>query len=318
MRTCPIASSCATVIGAVHKLTRVMDTPTTLKNLRHLSYNVTQRRKGKQNDFPFGANDVPDPQSAFDFDKPCGDSTEGSAPENPSGEGGSIPTSPLQPFQPKLVRAVNACDVEHNEIRVPLHPYSRLCMCDTCQALRKRDEFGTLLFGEPEEIQYGQYEARQLRFDRITEVEARNFIVPRNYLRRWFVGATLCFGAFSPERYLVAASVLSAPAAHSKRFTARNAKEVRRFVMLDCCGRNSESRFISWILKETKRLCPHLKFVFTFGNPLYDKETPYKAAGFKFDGVAKIGSDWSSHKAHRARESTEDKHRYVYTYNSSR
>lgn len=310
--TCP--TNFSLVIATMMVETHLLESATrlTLKSSQHSSYNATKRkRKGKQSDFPFGENDKPDPQIGFDFDKPCGDSTEGSATSDHEEEGGSIPTSPLQPFQPKLVRAVNACDVEHNEVRVPTHPYSRLCSCDQCQA--ERSLLPQLNFTQ-EEIQYGTYTAKQLRFSRIYEAQARSFIVPRNYLRRWFVGATLCFGAFSPEQYLVAACVLSAPAAHSKRFTARNAKEIRRFVMLDCCGKNSESRFISWILRATKQLCPHLRYVFTFGNPLYDKETPYKAAGFIFDGVAKIGSDWSSHKAHKARESTEDKHRYVYTY----
>jgi len=308
LRMYQIAFVCATVPEADHRPTRDMGILIMLKNLLYLSYN---HMREKRDEFPFGANEKPDSQFGLDFNQLIsGDSIEGNAPENPSGEGGSIPTSPLQ----KIVRAVNACDHEHNQLRVPTHLYSRLCSCDKCK--ETRDSIPALQFGEPEEISYGTYTARQLRFDRITEAEARNFIVPRNYLRRWFVGATLCFGAFSPEQYLVAASVLSAPAAHSKRFTAGNSKEVRRFVMLDCCGRNSESRFISWILREAKRLCPHLRFIFTFGNPKYDKETPYRAAGFRFDGVAKVGSakNWLSHKAHRAREANEDKHRYVYTF----
>lgn len=253
--------------------------------------------------FDFGCNEQ---ASLFDM---SGGSTSGSAPEDLSGEGGSIPTPSLQS---SLVRAVNACDAEHNEVRVPDHPYSSLCNCKTCEAVRgdKHDS----LFGPPEEIQYGIYEAKELRFRKIFEAEARSFIVPRNYLRRWFVGATLCFGAFSPDGHLVGASVLSAPGAHSKRFTAKNSKEVRRFVMLDCCGRNSESKFIAWMMKETKKTCPHLKYVFTFGNPKYDKEAPYKAAGFVFDGTVNCDAQWTSHKSHRAREAAEDKHRYVYTF----
>lgn len=279
-----------------------------LKNSGHLSYNIMRKEKG--NDFNFGHNEKPDPQSAFDFEQPCGESIDSDATA-PTVEGGATPTSPLQPS--KLIRAVNACDPEHNEIRVPAHPYSSVCVCEVCE-LTRDSVFVELPFGKPEEVVYGTYNAKQLRFDRITETEARSFIVPRNYLRRWFVGATLCFGAFSPERHLVAACVLSSPAAHSKRFTSRNAKEIRRFVMLDCCGRNSESRFLSWILRETKKLCPHLRFIFTFGNPKYDKETPYRAAGFRFDGTVSCDAQWISHKTHKSREAPEDKHRYVYTY----
>lgn len=260
----------------------------------------------EKNSFPFGHNESEDHQDSLDFTR---EPVEG--PEYHSGVDGANPILPLQ--SSKLVRAVNACDPEHNEIRVPAHSYSRLCKCEVCE-LTRDSIFVDNLFGEPEEITYGTYEAKTLRFRRIYEAEARSFIVPRNYLRRWFVGATLCFGAFSPDGHLIGACVLSAPGAHSKRFTARNAKEVRRFVMLDCCGKNSESRFISWILRETQKLCPHLRYVFTFGNPLYDKETPYKAAGFKFDGTVNCDAQWISHKSHRARESSEDKHRYVYTF----
>lgn len=263
----------------------------------------------EKNSFPFGHNQLLPEQSTLDF---SGDSINGNATEDHSVEGGSIPTSPLQSY--KLIRAVNACDPEHNEIRVPAHPYSSICVCYTCTSQRSKLNYDLFHKTTPEEIVYGNYNAKQLRFDRITETEARSFIVPRNYLRRWFIGATLCFGAFSPERYLVAACVLSSPAAHSKRFTSHNSKEIRRFVMLDCCGRNSESRFISWILKEVKKLCPHLRFIFTFGNPKYDKESPYRAAGFRFDGTVNCNAQWISHKTHKSREAAENKHRYVYTF----
>lgn len=279
-----------------------------LKNSPHLSYYVTRRKK---DEFNFGHNEKPDPQIGFDFEKPV-TREPAEEPDDQSGRDGANPILPLQPS--KLIRAVNACDPEHNEERVPAHEYSSVCVCAACTA--NRSAAPTQLFDHLplEEIKYGTYTAKQLRFDRITETEARSFIVPRNYLRRWFVGATLCFGAFSPERYLVAASVLSSPAAHSKRFTSRNSKEIRRFVMLDCCGRNSESRFLSWILREVKKLCPHLRFIFTFGNPKYDKETPYRAAGFRFDGTVDCSAQWISHGTHKAREAKEDKHRYVYTY----
>lgn len=227
---------------------------------------------------------------------------------------GPLPTdgaAPILPLQNQLQRAKNACDFEHNDVRVPDHPYSSVCDCDRC--LPQHDNHPSFQFSLSE-LKYGTYSAKQLRFKLITENEAKNFILPRNYLRRWFVGCTLAYGAFSPDGLLVAACTLSAPAAHSNRFTSKNTKEIRRFVMLDCCGPNSESRFIAWILRETKKLCPHLRYILTFGDPVFDKETPYKAAGFKFDGTSDCSAQWISHKGRRSREAPRPKHRYVYTW----
>lgn len=53
---------------------------------------------GRKNNFEFGFNEQ---HSLFDI---SGDSTNGSAPDDLSGEGGSIPTSPLQVYQPKELR----------------------------------------------------------------------------------------------------------------------------------------------------------------------------------------------------------------------
>jgi hypothetical protein len=154
---------------------------------------------------------------------------------------------------------------------------------------------------------------KEVFFASISETEARNFIVPRHYLPRWFIGGSLFFGALAPDKTLIGVCALSSPMARSSSFTPKNSLEIRRFFMDDCTTQNAESRMLGWIHRFVERHLPHVRFIITFGDPRYGwQETAFKAAGYAAYN-AKIGADWSSHKSHKSREAISNKVRWVRT-----
>lgn len=206
---------------------------------------------------------------------------------------------------------------------VPEHPYSELCVCPTCRETRGEHPGDAPLFhsgesGSTPTPSLQLYEGRKLnpkevRFETISENEAKNFIVPRHYLPRWFVGGSLFFGALAPDRRLIGVCALSAPMARSASYTPKNSLEIRRFFMEDVCEKNSESRMLGFIHRWCEKHLPHILYIITFGDPRYGwQETAFKAAGY-VPYRAKIGADWSSHKSHKSREAVSDKVRWVKT-----
>ncbi len=62
--------------------------------------------------------------------------------------------------------------------------------------------------------------------------------------------------------------------------------ELRRLVLLDECGKNSESRVIGYCLRWIKRNLSDVKIVVSYADPMYGHEgVIYKASNFKMIGV---------------------------------
>lgn len=63
--------------------------------------------------------------------------------------------------------------------------------------------------------------------------------------------------------------------------------ELRRFVLLDNVGKNSESRVIGFCLRELKRIDPDISIVVSYADPYHDHYgTIYKASNFEYIGLS--------------------------------
>ncbi len=73
-----------------------------------------------------------------------------------------------------------------------------------------------------------------------------------------------------------------------KRFGETEAEvlELRRLVLLDAAGRNSESRVVGYCLRWIKRHMPVVSVVVSYADPAYGHlGTIYRASNFKYDGL---------------------------------
>lgn len=90
-----------------------------------------------------------------------------------------------------------------------------------------------------------------------------------------------------------------------KRFSDSEKKvlELRRLVLLDEAGRNSESRVIGWCLRWIKKHAPHIEIVVSYADPAHNHSgVIYRASNFKYLGVG------SSDKGFRDPESGKTYH----------
>lgn len=73
-----------------------------------------------------------------------------------------------------------------------------------------------------------------------------------------------------------------------KKFGTTEAEvlELRRLVLLDKCGKNSESRAIGYCLRWLRTNLPHVKKIVSYADPMYGHDgTIYRAANFTMVGV---------------------------------
>jgi len=74
-----------------------------------------------------------------------------------------------------------------------------------------------------------------------------------------------------------------------KRFADSEEKvmELRRFVLLDEAGRNSESRVVGWCLRWLKKHAPQIEIVVSYADPAHGHSgVIYRAANFQYLGVS--------------------------------
>jgi hypothetical protein len=84
----------------------------------------------------------------------------------------------------------------------------------------------------------------------------------------------------------VGGAIFGKPAAYNvaKKYGAEGLTELRRFVLIDECPRNSESRLIAFMLRDLKR--KGVKRVLSYADPAQGHGgTIYKALGFKYVGL---------------------------------
>ena len=98
-----------------------------------------------------------------------------------------------------------------------------------------------------------------------------------------------CFSVKAGAR-LVGAAVFGALSTTAwRRFASSEEKvlELRRLVLLDCAGRNSESRVIGWALRWLRRNLPQLEVVVSYADPAYGHDgTIYRASNFTYLGIS--------------------------------
>lgn len=73
-----------------------------------------------------------------------------------------------------------------------------------------------------------------------------------------------------------------------KRFANSESKviELRRFVLLDSAGKNSESRVLGWCLRWIKKHLPIIEVIVSYADPAYGHSgVIYRAANFQYEGV---------------------------------
>ena len=74
-----------------------------------------------------------------------------------------------------------------------------------------------------------------------------------------------------------------------KRFADSEKKvlELRRFVLLDEAGHNSESRVVGWALRWIRKHVPQIKIIVSYADPAHGHSgTIYRASNFKYCGVS--------------------------------
>jgi hypothetical protein len=74
-----------------------------------------------------------------------------------------------------------------------------------------------------------------------------------------------------------------------KKFSDKERKvlELRRLVLLDCAGKNSESRVIGKCLRTIKRIDQNIELVVSYSDPYYNHSgIVYKASNFSYVGIS--------------------------------
>lgn len=74
-----------------------------------------------------------------------------------------------------------------------------------------------------------------------------------------------------------------------KKFSDSEKKvlELRRLVLLDCAGKNSESRVIGFCLRYIRKIARHIEIVVSYADPYHNHDgTIYKASNFEYIGLS--------------------------------
>lgn len=132
--------------------------------------------------------------------------------------------------------------------------------------------------------------ARNLEIFPCTLVEVRDFVETNHYSRSVNgVKISFCFRV-EFEGQLVGGVIFGALSTTAwKRFANSEEKvlELRRLVLLDEAGRNSESRVVGWCLRWLKRNAPKVQIVVSYADPAHGHSgTIYRASNFQHFGMS--------------------------------
>lgn len=160
----------------------------------------------------------------------------------------------------------------------------------------------------------------QLEFKPIKYHTAMNVVVKNHYLHRKSP-ATWCFGAYF-ERELLGVCVIGKPASYTatKGVCGENKKsdvyELNRLWLDDVCPKNSESRFIGWVLRQLPKGTVLISYADTDQNHI---GIIYRATNWVYTGLSDkhtipVGNTHPRHLATGGKNYKERsrKHRYVY------
>lgn len=120
--------------------------------------------------------------------------------------------------------------------------------------------------------------------------EIRNFIETHHYSKN-INGVKISF-CFKVEHngVLVGGVLFGAISTTAwKKFSdnEKNVMELRRLVLLDSAGKNSESRVIGYCLRHIKKISPETEVIVSYADPHYNHEgTIYKASNFEYVGLS--------------------------------
>jgi hypothetical protein len=135
-----------------------------------------------------------------------------------------------------------------------------------------------------------QIKARDLTISVCNVKEIRNFIETNHYSHSINgVKISYCFKVEYKEK-LVGGVLFGAMSTTAwKKFADSESKvlELRRLVLLDCAGRNSESRVIGWCLRYLKKETNGIEIIVSYADPYHNHAgTIYKASNFEYFGLS--------------------------------
>lgn len=131
--------------------------------------------------------------------------------------------------------------------------------------------------------------ARQLCISPCTAKDVRLFIETYHYSRSINgVKITQCFSVTYQDQLVGAVLFGQLSTTAWKKFgsSEREVLELRRLVLLDDCGRNSESRVVGYCLRWIKKNLPHVNVIVSYADPMYGHTgVIYKASNFSLVGI---------------------------------
>lgn len=131
--------------------------------------------------------------------------------------------------------------------------------------------------------------ARDLTIETCTAKEIRGFVEAHHYSKNINgVKITQCFKVTYMESLVGAVIFGQLSTTAWKKFgdTEESVLELRRLVLVDACGANSESRVIGWCLRWIKKNINKVKVIVSYADPMYGHTgVIYRAANFKMIGM---------------------------------
>lgn len=166
-------------------------------------------------------------------------------------------------------------------------------------ANKRKDAEGTLLgvLGYEEEPLPDMIPPRALEVTPCDLAQVQTFIEAHHYSHNTNgVKVTQCFQVTHGERLVggVVFGPLTTTAWRSYADDEAKVWELRRLVLLDCCGRNSESRVVGWVLRWIRNHAKQVEVVVSYADPAWGHGgTIYRATNFTYVGLS--GADKGYH-----------------------
>tara|TARA_R100000935_G_C2770078_1_gene137298 strand:- start:94 stop:774 length:681 start_codon:yes stop_codon:yes gene_type:complete len=134
-----------------------------------------------------------------------------------------------------------------------------------------------------------ELKARSLKINPCVASEVRPFIETNHYSKSINgVKITQCFKVEHLGKLVGAVLFGQLSTTAWKKFGKTEAEvlELRRLVLLDECGKNSESRVIGYCLRWLRNHLPHVKKIVSYADPMYGHDgVIYRASNFTMIGV---------------------------------
>jgi len=145
------------------------------------------------------------------------------------------------------------------------------------------------LFERPD-VSTFELSAKQLSIHPCTLATVSDFIEKHHYSHSVDgVRVTQCFAVTAFDE-LVGAVLFGAMSTTAwKKFAEKESEvvELRRLVLIDGAGRNSESRVVGWTLRWLRKTCKHIRVVVSYADPAHGHSgTIYRASNFKYIGLS--------------------------------